>query len=329
VLTAALTSSVAPALGCTPSENSDDPPGPDADAPTPVGELDPTAATAAAAALDAVIGHRAWLEAVIVAHPGLGARAQQVIAMHQAHQTYLAGLLGANDTAVPSPQPVPERRPEVGKAVVASLAAHEATLTELAVAAREPTLARLLASLGAATAQVGTAAGWGSTGPTSDLPVDGGLTSDIEQAALQRVLQREHASLWWYGVLGARTSASREPELFGIVAEGYRVHRHQRDQLDACLSSLGVESVAADPAYPLTWPTRTTRQRSLAVSAIEHDAAATYSWLVAQIAIVDEAGPRALTRRWAVTALRNAAIRELVGQGTPENFPGADEIADR
>jgi Domain of unknown function (DUF4439) len=325
----ALTLAVAPVLGCTLSPDPDEPRPGDPDASNPAGDLDATAARAVTAALDAVIAHRAWLEAVTVAYPGVGARALRVVAMHQAHQAYLTGLLGTSEAAVPSPAPVPARRGEVGKAVVASLDRHEATLTELAVATREPRLARVLASLGAATAQVGTATGWVLTGRESSLPTEPELTTELEQAALQQVLQREHASLWWYGVLGARTSASRERELFEAVAEGYRAHRQQRDQLDACLRSLEVEPVAADPAYPLTWPTRTARQRALAVSTIEHDAAAAYSWLVAQIGVVDEAAPKASVRRWAVTALRNAAIRELVGQGTPENFPGADEIADR
>lgn len=323
----ALTLAVAPVLGCTLSE---DPGEPEPDASNPVGDLDPAATAAILAALDAVVAHRSWLEALTVAYPGAGGRTRRIVAMHQAHQAFLAGVLGpANDPAEPAPAPIPANRGEVGAAVVASLAAHEGTLIELAVAAREPALARALASLAAATAQMGTATDWDVGGREASLPTEPGLTTELERAALQRVLRREHASLWWYGVLGARTSGSREPDLFGAMAEGYRAHRQQRDQLDAFLRLLGVEPVAAEPAYPMTWRTRSPRQRALAARGIEHDASATYAWLVAQIGVVDGAASKALVRRWAVNALRNAAIRELVGQGTPENFPGADEIADR
>ena len=39
--------------------------------------------------------------------------------------------------------------------------------------------------------------------------------------------------------------------------------------------------------------------------------------------------PRNNRRRWAIEALNETAVRELVLRGTPETFPGADEYADR
>ena len=294
------------------------------------GDLDPAATATILSALAAVLAHRSQMEALTAAYPQIEARAEQVVEMHLAHQAFLAGLLRPEDLPVaPTPALVTVDRRGLRKVVVASLAAHESTVTALAIPTPTPALARALASIAAATAQVAAATGWAAASQEGTLPAEPGPVTDQERAALQRVLQREHASLWWYGVLGARTSAGREPDLFGALAEGYRAHRRQRDQLDACLRSLGVEPLAAEPAYPLTWPTRSAPQRALAAGAIEHDAAATYGWMVAQISVLDKASNQALMRHWAVTALRNAAIRELVGQETPEKFPGADEIAER
>ena len=53
----------------------------------------------------------------------------------------------------------------------------------------------------------------------------------------------------------------------------------------------------------------------------ERACATTYAWLVANA--VDE------TRRWAIRALNETAVRELAFRGTPEMFPGAGEHADR
>ena len=64
-------------------------------------------------------------------------------------------------------------------------------------------------------------------------------------------------------------------------------------------------------------PERVTR----AARELEEGCAATYASLVA-----NTAGAR---RRWAVTALNDAAVRVLAFRGTPEMLPGADEYADR
>ena len=54
---------------------------------------------------------------------------------------------------------------------------------------------------------------------------------------------------------------------------------------------------------------------------MERSCAATYAYLVANTA--------GAQRRLAVTALNEAAVRELVFRGTPETFPGLDEYTDR
>ena len=139
--------------------------------------------------------------------------------------------------------------------------------------------------------------------------------------ALQRALAAEHAALHVYGTLGARTSASATPTLFSDVTAGYNAHRARRDQLTARVRDRGAEPVAAEPAYELPAPLDTPAQVTAAALEVERSCTATYAWLVGQTSEAD--------RRWAVTALTEAAVRELTFRGSPEIFPGRGEHADR
>ncbi len=139
--------------------------------------------------------------------------------------------------------------------------------------------------------------------------------------ALQTTLEAEHAAVYVYGVLGARTSASADPQLYGDLVAGYSAHRGRRDQLRTMLHDLGETPVAAEPAYEIPSPLRTPAQVTRAAREVEASCATTYAWLVAN-AVGDD-------RMWAVNALTNAAVRELTFRGSPEIFPGAGEYADR
>jgi hypothetical protein len=121
--------------------------------------------------------------------------------------------------------------------------------------------------------------------------------------ALQTVLEAEHAAFYVYGVLGARTSASAQPQLFAEVSDGYAAHRARRDQLRSSVYDAGGTPAAAQPAYDLPNPASTPAQVTRAALAIERASATTYAWLVA-----NSVGAR---RRWAVDALTNTAVREL------------------
>jgi Domain of unknown function (DUF4439) len=140
-------------------------------------------------------------------------------------------------------------------------------------------------------------------------------------SAIQDTLAREHANVWWYGVLGGRTSATTHPQLFAHIDNAFGLHLRQRDALLAGLYAANVVPEAAAPTYPLLDRLTTPGQISASAQKIESENATAYAWLVSQAT--------GQTRVWGVAALRNAAIRELDFQGTPENFPGADEFADR
>ena len=139
--------------------------------------------------------------------------------------------------------------------------------------------------------------------------------------ALQEALAAEHAAVWVYGVLGGQTSRTRQRQLFREVDAAYTVHRGRRDQLTRTITDLGADPVASEVGYALPanlGPPATIHATALG---IEQRCATTYAALVAQ-----SVGAQ---RRWAITALTDAAVRQLRFRGSPEIFPGAEELADR
>jgi hypothetical protein len=139
--------------------------------------------------------------------------------------------------------------------------------------------------------------------------------------ALQTTLAAEHAAVHLYGVLGARTSRSAAPAAYAAVVDAYATHRARRDALSRFVRDEGAEPVAAEPTYEIPPRLDTVEQVAAAALELERRCADTYAWLVA-----NAAGSR---RRWAVTALTDAAVRGLTFRGSPEIFPGAGEYADR
>ena len=139
--------------------------------------------------------------------------------------------------------------------------------------------------------------------------------------ALQTTLEAEHAAMYVYGALGGQTSESGNRPLFDALTAAYTAHRSRRDQLAAEITARGAEPVASAPAYELPVGLGSERAVSEAALTLERSCAATYGFLVAN--------SRTVWRRWAIGALTESAVRELVFRGTPEMFPGADEYADR
>jgi hypothetical protein len=140
-------------------------------------------------------------------------------------------------------------------------------------------------------------------------------------AALQTTLAAEHAAVFVFGVLGGRTSRSAAPQLFAAVDAAYTAHRARRDLLIRQITDAGGRPVAAEPSYEVPGPVDTPDQVARAALETERGCAATYAYLVANTV--------AAQRRAAISALNEAAVRELAFRGTPETFPGRDEYADR
>ena len=142
-----------------------------------------------------------------------------------------------------------------------------------------------------------------------------------ELEALQATLEAEHAAVYVYGVLGARTSQSSAPALYAALRDAHQAHRVRRDGLVGEIAQLGATPVAAATAYEVPGPLATDDAIARAALRLERACATTYASLVA-----NTEGKR---RARAVEALINAAVRELAFRGTPEIFPGAGEYADR
>lgn len=133
--------------------------------------------------------------------------------------------------------------------------------------------------------------------------------------ALQTALAAEHAALFVYATLGARTPED-QTALRTAVEEAYDAHRRRRDDLEQRVREAGGDPVAAEATYALPGGAV-----AAAAGDLEDGCAQAYAWLVAQTVGRD--------RRWAVEALTDAAVRVLAFRGSPEIFPGAGEHADR
>ena len=136
--------------------------------------------------------------------------------------------------------------------------------------------------------------------------------------ALQATLAGEHAAVYVFGVLGARTSRSREPGLWEDVREAYTTHRARRDQLVAIIRQAADEPVAAEVSYEVPTPARSAVQVAAAALAIEQRCCARYADMVMSTAQAQ--------RQWAIDALADAAVRQLRFGGEPEAFPGVPEL---
>lgn len=132
--------------------------------------------------------------------------------------------------------------------------------------------------------------------------------------ALQTTLAAEHAAVFVYGALGAQTSQSATPVLFGDVTDAYTTHRQRRDDLIAMLVDAGAEPVAAEPGYDLPADLASTEAITARALRLEQDAASTYAFLVASTT--------GSARAWAVAALVDTAVRELRFGGRPQRLPG-------
>jgi len=145
------------------------------------------------------------------------------------------------------------------------------------------------------------------------------MTATVE--ALQSALSGEHVAVYVYGVLGGRTSRSAQPALATALSGAYAAHRARRDWLVGALRELGIEPEAAAPAYQLRRDLDSPAAIREVALDLEAGSAAIYADLVAATS--------ADQRRSAITALNDAAVRELAFGGEPSSFPGLAEFANR
>jgi hypothetical protein len=136
--------------------------------------------------------------------------------------------------------------------------------------------------------------------------------------ALQATLADEHAALYAYGVLGARTSQSATPLLYDALTAGYRRHRARRDQLRTMVTAAGGQPVPASAAYELEGRLLDSRQVQAAALDLEVASVEALLPLVAQ-----STGD---VREWALTEATWSASWQLELGGTAQTWPGAPEL---
>jgi len=136
--------------------------------------------------------------------------------------------------------------------------------------------------------------------------------------ALQATLADEHAALYTYGVLGARTSQATSPALFDTLTSGYRRHRARRDQLQLMVRDAGGVPVAAEVAYDLDGSLLRPPQLERAGADLEAASTERLLALVAQ--------STGSVREWALTEATWSAVWRLQLGEAAETWPGAPEL---
>ena len=136
--------------------------------------------------------------------------------------------------------------------------------------------------------------------------------------ALQSTLGDEHAAVYTYGLLGARTSQTASPGLYATIDEAYRRHRSRRDRLRLLVDEAGGTPVAAEPAYELDGRLLQPAAIQAAARTLEEASTVVLLALVAQSA--------GTVREWAVTEAIWSATWGLELGGVPQTWPGAAEL---
>ncbi len=139
--------------------------------------------------------------------------------------------------------------------------------------------------------------------------------------SLQDTLAGEHAAVYVFGVLGAQTSESTQPQLWSDLDAAYEWHRAARDELVARITAANETPVAASASYRLPNAARNADQVTRAALVTERRVTDTYGTLIAETA--------GGLRRWAIRSLDESAVRQLRFRGRPEIFPGTGGFVDQ
>lgn len=132
--------------------------------------------------------------------------------------------------------------------------------------------------------------------------------------ALQEVLAAEHAAVWVLAFLGARVSASDQPDLAARLTASFEAHRVARDQVTDLLDDQGADPVAAEPDYALPSPAGSPAELEAAALQVEQRVTAAYA--------VGVRGTSEDARRWVLTGLQASAVRSLGFGAPPTDLPG-------
>ncbi|GGT31224.1 hypothetical protein GCM10010176_089800 [Nonomuraea spiralis] len=136
--------------------------------------------------------------------------------------------------------------------------------------------------------------------------VDG---DDIDR--LRKALAAEHAAVFAYGLLGARTTGA----LRDRATAAYDAHRARRDQLRGLITSRGAKPSESEASYALPYVPSGSAQAAKLAARVENGITAAYLELAA--------ARDATLRRYAAQAMQESATRAYAFQPSPPPaFPG-------
>jgi len=127
---------------------------------------------------------------------------------------------------------------------------------------------------------------------------------------LRKVLEAEHAAVYAYGVVGARTGGARRRQ----ATAAFDAHRARRDRLRELIVARGGTPAEPAPGYDLPFAVRTDEDCVRLAALIENRVTAAYLELVA-------VGDAAL-RDMAARAMQESATRAYRWQPEIPDFPG-------
>ncbi|MFI6601239.1 ferritin-like domain-containing protein [Nonomuraea sp. NPDC050536] len=131
--------------------------------------------------------------------------------------------------------------------------------------------------------------------------------SDVD--LLRKALSAEHAAVWAYGLVGARTTGT----LRARAAAAFDAHRARRDQLRTLITQRGGKPTEAEPSYDVDVPTTATQSARLAAH-VEDGITAAY------LELTSATDPT--LRRYAATAMQESTTRSYAFRPTIPPFPG-------
>jgi hypothetical protein len=131
-------------------------------------------------------------------------------------------------------------------------------------------------------------------------------------AALQTALAAEHATIYGYGIVGARLHGAQQRTAMDL----WTAHRAKRDKLIGFLSALGVQPVSAAPAYKLPVQVTSTRTATQLGGTLEDGVLSGY------LGLSGADDPK--LRRFAAQAMQEAMTRRVRWRGSAPAtaFPG-------
>lgn len=133
--------------------------------------------------------------------------------------------------------------------------------------------------------------------------------------ALQALLGAEHAAVYGYGVVGARSTGPAQVRARAALD----AHRARRDEVERLIAQSGGRPEAAAPAYSLPFPVVSAADAARLAAHLEDGVAAHQANLVAEAS----GEQRVATAKW----LQQTAFEASTWRGSTVAFPGLPERA--